>query len=58
MSKLLFMVEFAYNNAKNTSTDTTSFELNCSSHFYVLYKKVVDTYSHLTLVKELVTKLE
>ena len=33
------MAEFAYNNAKNTSTGFTLFELNCGYHPRVLYKE-------------------
>ena len=33
------MAEFAYNNAKNASTDFTSFELNYRYHPWVSYKE-------------------
>ena len=39
------MAEFAYNNAKNASTGHTPFELNCSYHPRILYKKKVDSRS-------------
>ena len=36
------MTEFAYNNAKNTSTGHTPFELNCGYHLRVFFKDNVD----------------
>ena len=47
------MVEFAYNNAKNTSTGHTSFELNCGYHSWISYKKNVDFYSQSKSADEL-----
>ena len=41
-AKLLPMAEFAYNNAKNTSTDHTLFELNCGYHPQMSYEEDVD----------------
>ncbi len=41
-ARLLPMAEFAYNNAKNTSTGYTPFELNCSFHPRVSYEENVD----------------
>ena len=38
----LRIAEFAYNNAKNTSIDHTSFELNCGFYSRSFYKKEVD----------------
>ena len=38
-AKLLPMAEFVYNNAKNTSTGHTPFELNCSYHLRVSFKE-------------------
>ena len=36
------MAGFAYNNAKNTSTGHTSFELNCDYHLRVSYKEDIN----------------
>ena len=38
-ARLLFIVEFAYNNAKNAYTGYTLFELNCEYHLCVFYKE-------------------
>ncbi len=40
--KLLPMVEFAYNNAKNTSTGHTPFKLNCDYHPKVSFEEDVN----------------
>ncbi len=36
------MAEFAYNNAKNTSTGHTLFKLNCDYHPRVFFEEDVD----------------
>ncbi len=36
------MTEFAYNNAKNTNTGHTFFELNCDFYLWTSYKKDID----------------
>ena len=41
-ARLLPMAEFAYNNAKNTSTGHTPFELNCGYHPWMSYEEEVD----------------
>ena len=41
-ARLLPMTKFAYNNAKNTSTGHTLFELNCGYHPCISYKEDVD----------------
>ena len=41
-ARFLPIVEFAYNNAKNASTNHTAFELNCGYHFWMFYKEEVD----------------
>ena len=51
------MAEFAYNNAKNTSTNYISFELNCGYHLQVFYKKDVNLCFQSKLVDKLATKL-
>ena len=37
--KFLSVAEFVYNNAKNTSTGHTPFELNCGYHFYISFEE-------------------
>ncbi len=51
------MAELAYNNAKNASTDHTSFELNCGYHLRVSYKEDIDPCSQSKSANELATKL-
>ncbi len=41
-ARLLPMAEFAYNNAKNTSTGHTPFELNCGYYLRVSFEEDVD----------------
>ena len=52
------MAEFAYNNAKNSSTGHILFELNCGYHPCVSYKKDLDPYSKSKIVEELSSKLQ
>ena len=52
------MAEFAYNNAKNTSTGYTSFELNCGFYPRVSYKEDVDSHSKLKTTNQLATMLQ
>ena len=56
-AKLLPMAEFAYNNARNASTDHTPFELNCGYHPRVLYKKDVNPRSQSKLADKLSAEL-
>ena len=51
------MTEFAYNNAKNTSTGHTPFELNCDFHPRASYEVDVDPLSKSKAVDELATEL-
>ena len=51
------MAEFAYNNAKNTSTSHIIFKLNCGFYFFTFYKKDVNPQSKLKAINELVTEL-
>ena len=44
-ARFLPMTEFAYNNAKNASSDYTLFELNYGYHSRMFYKKDVKPYS-------------
>ena len=41
-ARLLPMAEFAYNNARNASTGSTPFKLNCKYHPRVSYKEDLD----------------
>lgn len=52
------MAKFAYNNAKNTNTKPTLFDLNCGYYPYVFYKKDCDSCFRSKLAKELSTKLK
>ncbi len=45
LARLLPMVEFAYNNAKNASTGHISFEFNCGFHPQASYKEDVNPQS-------------
>ncbi len=56
-AKLLPMVEFAYNNAKNTSIGHTSFGLNFVYHPRVSFKKDVNSRSRSRSASELVEEL-
>ena len=56
--RLLLMAEFAYNNAKNTITGYTPFELNCSFYPKVSYKEDVDPRSRSKTVDQLATELQ
>lgn len=52
------MAKFTYNNAKNTSTGYTLFELNCGFYSQASYKKDIDLCSMSKLANSLVTKLK
>ena len=52
------MVEFAYNNTKNTSTSHTFFELNCGYHPKVSYKEDVDLCSRSHSTNKLAEELK
>ncbi len=56
-ARLLLMAEFAYNNAKNTSTGHTPFELNCGYHSRVSFKEDVDPRSKSRSANELAEEL-
>ena len=51
------MAEFAYNNAKNTSTGHTPFELNYGYYPRILYKDNIDLRSKSKLVDNLSAEL-
>ena len=56
-ARLLSMAKFAYNNAKNTSTYHTPFELNCGYHPRVSFKEDTDSYSRSKTANELLAEL-
>ena len=51
------MAEFAYNNAKNASTNHTPLELNCSYHLRVSFKEDVDLRSRSHSANKLAREL-
>ena len=57
-AKLLPMAEFAYNNAKNSSTGHTPFKLNCVYHPCVSFEENTDPHFQLKLADKLSTKLQ
>ena len=56
-ARLLPIAGFAYNNAKNTSTGHTPFELNYGYHPWMSYKEDVDPRSQSKLADELSAEL-
>lgn len=52
------MAEFAYNNAKNSSTGYIPFKLNCHYYFCISYKKDINPYSKLKSADKLLTELQ
>ena len=56
-ARLLLMAEFAYNNAKNASTDHTPFELNCGYYPCVSFKEDINPCSQSKTAEELSSKL-
>ena len=54
---LLLIIEFAYNNAKNASTDHTPFELNYGFHPQVSFEDNVDFYSRSCSTNKLAKEL-
>lgn len=56
--KLLSIVKFTYNNAKNKTTDHTLFQLNYDYHSYISYEDNIDFRSKSYLANELVKKLK
>ena len=57
-AKLLPIVQFAYNNTKNASTDHTPFKLKCSFHFQTSYKEDVNPRSQSKSANKLITELK
>ena len=51
------MAEFAYNNAKNASTNHTPFEFNCGFHSQMSYEEDVDPRSQSKSADELSAEL-
>ncbi len=56
-ARLLPMTEFTYNNAKNTSTGHTPFELNCDYHPRVSFEEDVNSRSRSRSANELSEEL-
>ena len=56
-ARLLPMAEFAYNNAKNTSTGYIPFELNCGFHPRVSYKEDVNPHFKSKTAEQFATEL-
>ena len=56
-ARLLLMAEFAYNNAKNVSTDHTPFELNCGYYLCVSFEEDTDPLSKSKTADKLSTEL-
>ena len=52
------IAKFAYNNAKNTSTKYTSFELNCGYHPQVFFENNVNLYSRSCSTNKLAKELK
>ena len=52
------MAEFAYNNAKNTSTGHMLFEFNCSYYPYVFFEDNINPYSRSYSTNELTKDLK
>ena len=57
LARLLPLAEFAYNNAKNASSDHTLFELNCGYLPQKSYKEDVDSRSKSKSADKLSTEL-
>ncbi len=56
-ARLLLIVEFAYNNAKNTSTGHTFFKLNCGYYPRVSFEKDIDSHSRSHFANKLAEEL-
>ena len=56
-TKLLPMVEFAYNNIKNASTSHIPFKLNCGYHCWMSYEEDVNSYSKFKSANKLSKEL-
>ena len=57
-ANLLSIAKFAYNNAKNLSTDYTPFGLNCGYHLRVSYKEDLDHCFKSKVIDKLAGKLK
>ena len=58
LGKLLPIVKFAYNNAKNACTGPISFELNYSYHLQISYKENINLRSKSKSINKLSVKLK
>ena len=52
------MVKFTYNNAKNAKIDNKFFILNCKYHSCIFYKKNLNLYLKLRIIKKHFFKLQ
>ena len=57
-ARLLLMVKFVYNNAKNASTGHMLFELNCGYHFHVSFEEDINSCSWSKTADKLSAKLQ
>ena len=57
-ARFLLLAEFAYNNAKHTSTGYTPFKFNCRYHPRISHRKDVNCHSRSKTVDKLNEKLE
>lgn len=58
LGMFLRMIKFGYNNTKNTSTSHTFFQFNYGYYFCISYKKNLDFYTKLKIMKKLSFKLQ
>ena len=56
-ARLLPMAEFAYNNAKNASTNHTLFKINCGYHPRISFEKDTDPCFWSKTAKKLFSEL-
>ena len=57
-AKLLPMVAFTYNNARNANTSYTPFELKCGYHLHVSFEKNINLRSWLKTADKLLVELQ
>ena len=58
IAKFLLIAEFAYNNAKNLSTNYTSFKLNCGYYLQVFFKENTNPCFKFKSTDKLLAKLQ
>lgn len=57
-AKFILIVEFAYNNVKNTNINYRSFKFNYNYNFYILQKEDFNFYLKLKLIDKQMVKLK